>query len=88
MRKLIKMANFFKPYKIINGNLLADEYINKNELLNCQSCSFEHDKPRLLEFASRKIRSPSQIFNFLGRKFNAYSYGTNLINFGYVLAEI
>jgi hypothetical protein len=31
MRKLIKMANFFKPYKIINGNLLADEYINKND---------------------------------------------------------
>jgi hypothetical protein len=48
MRKLIKMVNFFKTCKIINGYLLADEYINKNELLNCQNCSYEYDEPRLL----------------------------------------
>ncbi len=44
-----------------------------------------------IEFASRQIRAPSQIFDFLGlfcRKFNPDSHGTNLINFGYALAEI
>jgi hypothetical protein len=45
----------------------------------------------MIEFASRQIRTPSQIFDFLGlfgREFNADSYETNLINFGYVLAEM
>ena len=52
--KLIKMANYFQTYKIINGRLneetllLDDEYINENELLNCQSCSYEYDEPRLI----------------------------------------
>ena len=44
-----------------------------------------------LEFASRQIRTPSQIFDFLVlfcREFNADSYGTILNNFRYVLAEI
>ncbi len=44
-----------------------------------------------LEFASRQIRTPSQIFDFLVlfcREFNADSYETISKNFGYVLAEI
>jgi hypothetical protein len=64
------MANYFQTYKIINGRLnketllLDDEYINKNELLNCQSCSYEYDEPRLLPC---KI---FLIFKLINSKFN------------------
>ena len=64
---------------------------NKHEIWAYLFSKLKINDVNNVEFASRQIRTLSQIFDFLVlfcREFNADSYETIFNNFGYVLAEI